>query len=105
MRILLKASIPIEAGNAVIKDGSLAEKLQSILAELKPEAAYFVSNEHGQRTAYIILDLADPSKIPGAAEPFFLAFNASVELYPAMTAEDLMKAGRDIAAAVQKYAS
>jgi hypothetical protein len=104
MRFLLKASFPVETGNATIKDGSLPQKIQSIMADLKPEAAYFVANEKGQRTAYVVLDLADPSKIPGAAEPFFLAFNASVELYPAMTAEDLMKAGPDIEAAVKKYA-
>ena len=105
MRILLKASFPVEASNATIKDGSLPHKIQSILADLKPEAAYFLANEKGHRTAYIVLDLADPSKIPGAAEPFFLAFNASVELFPVMTAEDLMKAGPDIEAAVKKYAS
>jgi hypothetical protein len=54
MRILLKASIPVETGNATIKDGSLPQKLQSILADLKPEAAYFVA-EKGQRTIDIKL--------------------------------------------------
>lgn len=105
MRILLKASIPVEIGNRSIKDGSLPEKVQSILADLKPEAAYFGTNEKGERTAYLVVDLADSSKIPGAGEPLFLAFNAAVEVFPVMTAEDLMKAGPDIGAAVQKYAS
>jgi hypothetical protein len=105
MRVLLKASIPVEAGNAAIANGSLPHTIQSIMADLKPEAAYFTVNERGQRTAYVVVDLADPSKIPGAGEPFFLAFNASVEIYPVMTAEDLMKAGPDIEAAVKKYAS
>jgi hypothetical protein len=105
MRILLKVSVPIEAGNKSIKDGSLPKKIQSILADLKPEAAYFGVNEKGERTGYIVVDLADPSKMPGAAEPFFLAFNATVEFYPVMTGEDLTKAGPDIGAAVEKYAS
>ena len=51
MRILLKVSVPIEAGNASIKDGSLPRKVQAIMADLKPEAAYFGANEKGERTA------------------------------------------------------
>ena len=43
------------------------------------------------------------SQIPVAAEPLFLALNASVEFHPAMIAEDLMKAGPGIEDAVKKY--
>ena len=32
-----------------------------------------------------------------------LAFNASIEIHPAMAVEDVMKAGLDIEAAVKKY--
>ena len=35
----------------------------------------------------------DPSKIPALAEPWFLTFNADVELRVAMTPEDLARAG------------
>jgi hypothetical protein len=35
------------------------------------------------------VDLADPSRIPSLAEPWFLLFNASVELKPVMLPEDL----------------
>jgi hypothetical protein len=104
MRILLKASFPVEAVNAAFKDGSFADRLQSILDDLRPEAAYFTTNQKGQRTAYLVLDLADPSMIPAVGEPFFLGFNAAVELYPAMVPEDLMKAGPAIEQAVKKYA-
>jgi hypothetical protein len=38
------------------------------------------------------------------AEPFFLALNASVEIHPAMTLEDVMKAGPQIENTVKKYA-
>lgn len=47
--------------------------------------------------------MSDASQIPALAEPFFLSMNASVEMYPAMTPEDLMKAGPSIEAAVKKY--
>ena len=37
------------------------------------------------------------------AEPWFLAFHASIEIVPVMTAEDLKKAGSAIEKAVKKY--
>lgn len=102
MRFLLKAEFPVEAGNAGIRDGSLPKKIQSILDDLKPEAAYFLAS-NGKRAALIFVDMQDPSQLPAVAEPWFLAFNASVEAVPAMVAEDLRKAGPAIEQAVKKY--
>jgi hypothetical protein len=102
MRVFVKVSVPVEAGNAGIRDGTLPKKIQSILAEQKPEAAYFYE-EDGKRTFAIFLDLRDPSQIPGVAEPWFLAFNAHVEFHPAMILADLEKAGPSIEKAVKKY--
>lgn len=102
MRFLLKASIPVEAGNRAAKEGRLAKTIESILADLKPEAAYFL-DENGQRTAFIFFHIQDNSEIPKVAEPWMLAFNASIEMHPVMAPEDLMKAGTDIEAAVKKY--
>ncbi len=45
------------------------------------------------RGGTIVVDVADASKIPSIAEPFFLHFNASVSFHPCMTPEDLGKAG------------
>ena len=41
MRTLLRVWIPVEAGNAAAKAGSLGSAIEKILADLKPEAAYF----------------------------------------------------------------
>jgi hypothetical protein len=41
------------------------------------------------------VDLADPSKIPNIAEPWFLSFNADVKCRILMTPEDLKKSGLD----------
>lgn len=103
MRFLIKVSLPVEASNAAIKNGTLPKTIQSILAEQKPEAVYFIEAD-GKRTAVIIQDIQHPSEIPAVAEPWFLAFNASVEFHPAMNADDLMKAGPAIEQAVRKYA-
>ena len=102
MRFLLKAEIPVETGNAAAKDGTLGKKIQSILTELKPEAAYFLAN-NGKRTGFIFIDMQDQSQIPALAEPWFLTFNAALEFIPAMNLQDLMKAGPAIEQAVKKY--
>jgi hypothetical protein len=103
MRFLLKVNIPVESGNAAAKTGKLGATIQSILADLQPEAVYFTDN-NGQRTAFIFLDMQDASQIPAIAEPWFLAFNASIEIHPVMTPDDLVKAGGAIENAVKKYA-
>ena len=69
-------------------------KLKRILEETKPEAVYFTEHD-GQRGALLIVNLADPAKVPSIAEPWFLSFNADVEFRIAMTPEDLGHAGLD----------
>jgi hypothetical protein len=41
----------------------------------------------------LIVDVADPSRVPAIAEPFFLTFNASVEFHVVMGPDDLRRAG------------
>ena len=103
MRFLLKVNIPVETGNAAAKVGKLGATIQSILADLKPEAVYF-TDSNGQRAGYIFLEMQDASQIPAIAEPWFLAFNASIEIHPVMTPDDLARAGSAIENAVKKYA-
>jgi hypothetical protein len=102
MRFLVKVNIPVDAGNAAAKAGKLGATIQSILADIKPEAAYF-TDDSGQRTGFIVLDMQDASRIPAIAEPWFLAFNASIEIHPVMLPEDLAKAGPAIERAVKTY--
>ena len=100
MRFLFKISMPVEAGNAAAKTGFAA--IQSILAQQKPEAVYFAA-EAGKRTAFLVVHMDDLSQLPAIAEPWFLALNASIEVTPAMTPEDLMKAGPAVEQAVKAY--
>jgi hypothetical protein len=104
MRVLLKVNIPVDTGNAAAKAGKLGTIVQSILADLKPEAAYF-TDDRGQRTGLLFLELREASQIPAIAEPWFQAFNASIEIHPVMVLDDLAKASGAIEHAVKKYAS
>ena len=103
MRMLLRVSIPVETGNAAAKAGTLGSTIEKILADLKPEAAYFMADDNGCRSGSIVFDLKDSSDIPSVAEPWFLAFNAKISLRPVMNPQDLAKAGPGIASAVQKF--
>jgi hypothetical protein len=94
MKMLLQVRIPHEEFNAAVRDGSAGKKLNRILEETRPEAVYF-TEQNGQRGAIMIVDLADPSKVPAFAEPWFLTFKADVEFRVVMTPEDLKKAGLD----------
>ena len=102
MRFLLKVNMDVKAANALVKAGKLGSTIQSILADLKPEAAYFVA-EGGKRTGYLFLDMKDASQIPAIAEPWFLALDAAVECTPAMVPEDLAKAEGTFIEVVKKF--
>jgi len=100
MRMLLRVTFPHAKFNAAVKDGSAGPKIQRILAEQKPESAYF-AEFCGKRTGLIIVNMKDSSEIPAYAEPWFLSFDADVEMHPAMNGEDLGKG--DLAALGKKW--
>jgi hypothetical protein len=102
MRFLMKVNIPVGPGNKAAKAGKLGTTIQSILAELKPEAAYF-SDDKGQRTGYLFFEMTDASQIPAVAEPWFLSFDAAIEFHPVMVPDDLAKAAPAIKKATKKY--
>jgi hypothetical protein len=103
LRMLLRVSIPVEAGNAAARAGTLGATVERILADLKPEAAYFFADDDRQRSGSIVFDMKDTSQIPAVAEPWFLAFNARVSLRPIMNPQDLAVAGPSIGKAAQQY--
>jgi len=90
--MMLHVVFPHEPFNAAVKDGSVGAKMKRILEQQKPEATYF-TDHRGHRSAILIVDVADASKIPAFAEPWFLTFNADIEFHAVMSPKDLALAG------------
>jgi hypothetical protein len=88
MRVLAKVLVDTPAGNAAIKSGALGKVIESTIAMVKPEAAYFTTDS-GKRCAYFVFDLKDVSDIPMIAEPWFHELGAAVDFSPVMVAGDV----------------
>lgn len=94
MRMLLHFDLPIEPFNSYVRDGTVGERIQSVMEAIKPEAAYFTEQE-GQRGGVMVVDVASPSDVPRMAEPFFLQFEADVRFRICMLPDDLAAADLD----------
>src|SRR3954466_16317432 len=91
MRVLVDVRCPVEPFNALVRNGKAGEIIGKILAEIKPEAAYFTEHD-GRRGAVLVVDIHSASQIPAVADSRFLNFNAECEFRIAMTPEELQKA-------------
>lgn len=92
MKMLLMVEFPHEPFNALVKSGKIGEIMNRILETIKPEATYFTEQD-GMRSGIFLIDIEDPSEIPGYAEPFFLNFQANCKLRVVMSAQNLQDAG------------
>lgn len=97
MRTMMKAEFPVEAANRALDQ--IEPTLKRTFEQLKPEAAYFYSG-NGTRTALWFFDMKSSSDIPVIAEPLFQQFNAKVEFFPVMNAEDLREGLKRVQASV-----
>ncbi|MET7795529.1 hypothetical protein [Streptomyces decoyicus] len=88
MRMVLKARIPTEPGNELIQNGELPKIMETAIAALQPEAAYFTLDD-GERTAFFYFDMTESSQMPTLLEAFFMDLHARVSLQPVMNAQDL----------------
>jgi hypothetical protein len=90
--MILNVSIPHQAFNEAVKDGTVSDKLNRIMEATRPEAVYF-TEWNGKRGVMVVADVEEPSRVPALAEPWFLCFNADVKFQVAMTPDDLKKSG------------
>ena len=92
MRMMLNVTMPNEPFSTLVRENKAGKLLERVLEELKPEAAYFTETD-GLRSATLIVNVSEPSRIPSLAEPFFLNFNAECRFRIVMLPEEIAKAG------------
>jgi len=90
MRMMMRWTVPVEKGNEAVAEGQMGETIEAVLADLKPEAAYFLV-EGGERAGMVFFDMAESADIPVIAERLFIALDADVEFIPVMNWADLRK--------------
>lgn len=91
MRMMLRAVVDTEAGTEALRNGTMAKVIEQAMEQLHPEAAYFLTSDDGHRSAVIVFDLDDPSRIPAVSEPFFQSGAERVTLHPCMNLDDLQR--------------
>ncbi len=91
MRVIVRAMIPVAAGNKMVKDPNFVKNLEDYLKKFNCEASYF-TEVNGVRTMVLVLDLPSTEMIPELVEPLFQGYEANVEIHPAMNLDDLKKA-------------
>ena len=101
--VLIRATIPVAAGNAFVKSADWQGKMDQIMGDNKPETAYFTL-DRGQRTLYLLVDVEHSHQLPTPAEPLWHTFQADVDFIPTMTQEDFGAAMPGIEAVIKKYA-
>jgi hypothetical protein len=90
MRLMLKFTIPVEKGNRAEKDGTLGQAIGALVKDVNAEAAYFAL-EDGKRMGIVIFEENDQARMPVINEPLFAALDASIEIQPVLTADDLQR--------------
>ena len=88
MRTMVKLTFPTQETNPLIRDGSIGQTMETILANLQPEAAYFCPLD-GKRGAYIVVNMEEETELVTKLEPFWLELGATVETFPVMNVDDL----------------
>jgi hypothetical protein len=103
VRCMFKFSFPTtDESNGWIRDGSIGQKMESILGETQPEAAYFGSVD-GNRGGYLVINMDEASEIPAKLEPLFQELGATVECFPVMVPEELRTAHQVLRETAQKH--
>ena len=103
MKFLVKATMPVEAGNAFVKDPGWSKKMDDVMGAIQPITAYFCLDK-GQRTLYMLIDMNESHRLPAIVEPLWHTFKADIEFIPTMTQEDFGAAMPGIEAAIKKFA-
>jgi hypothetical protein len=104
MRCLITAKLDTATSNQLVSSGRVGPLLQEVVANIKPEAAYFLPLQ-GRRAILLIADLADASEIVAKLEPLWLTTGAEVDVTPVMVGEDLERGLQALGPNLGKFTS
>ncbi|GAA1399441.1 hypothetical protein GCM10009639_39200 [Kitasatospora putterlickiae] len=90
MRALLEIELDTQTANKAIVDGAVVARFNEIMADLRPEAVYAFPR-HGRRCQIVVVDVADEAAVVKICEPFWLEFNAHIDMHICMTPADLQE--------------
>lgn len=90
MRLMLRFTIPVEAGNEAFAEGKVGRIIEDLVKKVNAEAAYFTLLD-GDRGGMIFFEEADQAKLPEINEPLYAELEASIEIIPVLTLEDLKR--------------
>jgi len=91
MRMMLRVTLDITAGNRGIQDGTVMKLIQKLQARIKPEACYYTAL-CGQRTMLAFFECHEASSvIVEIVEPLFIGLNAKCDLTPVMNDAELQR--------------
>src|SRR5215217_4922573 len=62
MRTMVKFTIPTQEANPLVQDGSIGQKMETMLGKLQPEAAYFGPID-GKRGGFIVINMEEESEV------------------------------------------
>lgn len=102
MRFIVRASIPNEAGNQMLKNPEFSKKMEMVMGDLRPESVYF-GVENGKRTIFMVVNVKEGCDLPSVAEPLWMGLNACVDFVPVMDQSEFAKAQNWIEKAAKKY--
>jgi hypothetical protein len=102
MRFLISARVPTERTNALIQEGRFPQTFQSVMEDLRPEAAYFTDMD-GARGAYFVVNVEEPSELAHKTETLLQGLGAEIRIRFVWTPEDVQEAMPAFEQAAQKY--
>ena len=102
MRFLISARVPTERTNALIQEGRFPQTFQSVMEDLRPEAAYFTDMD-GARGAYFVVNVEEPSEMAHKTETLLQGLGAEIRIRFVWTPEDVQEAMPAFEQAAQKY--
>lgn len=102
MRIMVRFSFPVGAGNTGIRTGKVEKVFRQLMEDVKPEA-FYLHAAGGDRGGFFVVDMQESSQIADIAERLFFGLDAKIELVPVMNTEDLQKGLAGVQNTIQRY--